>query len=257
MAAQRSRESEVAQTIDEIIAQLDEVIARARHDKSRMGYFAVLYRNVTIEVKRGIAQGRFEDGPRMEKLDVTFANRYLSALRCYERGEATSKCWVASFKAASQWPPIVLQHLLLGMNAHINLDLGAAAAQTCPGDQLPPLKRDFNEINSILSAMVGGVQWQLSQISVWMKVLDLTGARLDDAIVNFSIDRARDFAWAEAERLAWLTPAEMNTALEKQDEKVDLLARLIRYPGIVIGLGNLLVRVTEPRSVVKIIDILT
>ncbi|HXT64612.1 MAG TPA: DUF5995 family protein, partial [Pyrinomonadaceae bacterium] len=60
------------QTIDEILADLDQIILRARNDQSRLGYFATLYRNVTIKVKEGIIAGAFEDGPRMEKLDVTF-----------------------------------------------------------------------------------------------------------------------------------------------------------------------------------------
>ena len=46
-----------------------------------MGYFATLYRKVTIQVKKGIADNFFDDGPRMERLDVILANRYTQA--CY------------------------------------------------------------------------------------------------------------------------------------------------------------------------------
>ena len=59
-----------AQTIDEVIEALDGVLDEARRDGSRLGYFAALYRKVTIEVKKGIAAGYFDDGPRMERLDV-------------------------------------------------------------------------------------------------------------------------------------------------------------------------------------------
>ena len=76
-----------ARTIDEVIEHLDDVIALARSEKSRLGYFAVLYRNVTIKVKEGILAGSFEDGARMERLDVAFANRYLDALKRYRQGE--------------------------------------------------------------------------------------------------------------------------------------------------------------------------
>jgi hypothetical protein len=40
-----------AQTIDEVLAQLDEIIFNARRDRSRIGYFATIYRNATINVK--------------------------------------------------------------------------------------------------------------------------------------------------------------------------------------------------------------
>jgi len=58
----------------------------------------------------------------------------------------------------------VPQHLLLGMNAHINLDLGVAAARVCPADQLPNLKNDFDRINLILSDLIGAVQEELAEI---------------------------------------------------------------------------------------------
>jgi glucose/arabinose dehydrogenase len=143
-----------ASTIEEVITQLDEIIARSRREKSRVGFFAALYRQVTMNVKEGIASDRFEDGARMERLDVIFANRYLEALQHFRAGTPTGKCWQAAFQAAPSWRLLILQHLLLGINAHINLDLGAAAAQTCPGENLPALKRDFEEINAILSDLL-------------------------------------------------------------------------------------------------------
>ena len=91
------------QTIDEVLTELDQIILRARNERDRLGFFATLYRNVTLKVKEGIAAGLFEDGPRMEKLDVTFANRYLTALGSFRRGEQVSKCWLCSFRLAATW----------------------------------------------------------------------------------------------------------------------------------------------------------
>src|SRR6266852_4952780 len=146
------------QTIDEVLAELDQITRWARDERSRLGFFATLYRNVTIKVKEGIAAGLFEDGPRMEELDVTFASRYLTAIESFRRGDPLSKCWLASFRIAANWSPIILQHLLTGMNAHINFDLGIAAQAVAPGSELPLLKNDFNQINNILGAMVARVR---------------------------------------------------------------------------------------------------
>lgn len=257
MSAQPAIAIGPAKTIDEVIAHLNDIIAEARQEESRLGYFATLYRNVTVEVKRGIEQGRFEDGARMERLDVNFANRYLTALTDYRHNQPTPRCWTAAFRAASEWPPIVLQHLLIGMNAHINFDLGAAAAITCPGDQLPPLKHDFDEINNILSAMTGGVQLQLTRISHWMKLLDLVGGRTERTVLNWSIDVARDEAWRLAEALAPLTPAEQQSVLARRDDETTALAFLVRHPGALISAADFIVRLSEPHSTRKIIDILT
>src|SRR5215218_5329326 len=85
-----------AHTIDEVIEHLDDLITHARRAKSRLGYFAALYRNVTIKVKEGILAGSFEDAARMERFDVMFANRYLGVLERYRRGEEPGKCWRTS-----------------------------------------------------------------------------------------------------------------------------------------------------------------
>ena len=46
-----------AQTIDDVIKQLDDIILWAKANKNRLGYFAALYRRVTVRVKQpgGIA----------------------------------------------------------------------------------------------------------------------------------------------------------------------------------------------------------
>lgn len=245
-----------AQTIDEVIDRLDDIITRARSERSRLGYFAVLYRNVTVNVKQGIRAGRFEDGARMERLDVAFANRYLEAMELYRQGGRPSLCWLASFEASHKWYPLVLQHLLLGINAHINLDLGAAAAATSPGDKLAASQKDFDSINAILCAMMDDVQNRLARVSKWMTVLDRAGCRTDEALMEFSINKARQAAWRAAVKLAPLNPEEARPVLDQLDRNTARLARLILIPGITPTLANLVVRLSEPGDVGEIIDIL-
>src|SRR5215203_4369433 len=132
--------------IDDVVDMLDGVLGRALETGSRVGYFAVIYRKVTAKVAEGIATGFFDDGERMERLDVTFANRYLTALTTFEAGDNPTRSWQRAFEATTTARPIVLQHLLAGINAHINLDLGIAAAGTAPGPSLAELRRDFDRI---------------------------------------------------------------------------------------------------------------
>ena len=246
-----------ARTIDEVLEQLDEVIDLARREKSRLGYFAALYRSVTMKVNEGILAGSFEDGARMERFDVAFANRYLDALARYQRGKEPSKCWRTTFRAAAEWHPIVLQHLLLGINAHINLDLGIAAAQTSPGAQLAGLRRDFDSINDVLWAMLDDVQDKLTLVSPLMSRLDSAGGRSDEVVMNFSIKRAREAAWRVAERLAPLGSEAMQKEIGVLDGWVDVLAGVIEYPpDNTIRLARFFVRLTEMRDVTKVIDVL-
>ena len=183
-----------AENIDQVIERLDEIIEVARAEESRLGYFAALYRKVTIQVKKGIEDDFFEEGARMERLDVVFANRYLDALAQYRQGLDTTASWAVAFAASLRWWPIVLQHLLMGMNAHINLDLGIAAARTAPGEALPGLKNDFDKINEILRSLVDEMERELARVWPLLRLLDNVAGRTDETIIGFSMDRARDNA---------------------------------------------------------------
>ena len=76
-----------ASDIDDVITRLDVLIDGFQSGGSRLGYFPALYRKVTFAVRNGIASGRFQDGPRMARLDTVFANRYLEAIAAWQAGE--------------------------------------------------------------------------------------------------------------------------------------------------------------------------
>lgn len=246
------------QTIDEVLAQTDEIIFQTRREQSRLGYFATLYRNVTIKVKAGIAAGMFEDGPRMARLDVTFANRFLAAYDSYRRGERPSRCWLVAFEAAATWPPIILQHLLLGINAHINFDLGIAAQQVAPGAALLSLQHDFDQINNILGGMIVKVRSDVEEVSPWIKYLDQINPRAEDEFINFSLGKARQSAWLVAMMLNSTPPADLPRKLRILDDGVAQLGVLVRQPhGLLLRLGLHVIRARESNDIPHVIDVLS
>jgi Family of unknown function (DUF5995) len=227
-----------ASTIDEVIDQLNGIIDTAIQEKDPIGIFPALYVVVTKKVKEGIQTGFFEDGPRMERLDVLFANRYLEAYHAYKTGGKPSDAWMASFRAAENGKlQLILQYLLMGINAHINLDLGIAAEQTAPGTALQGLHHDFNAINTILGSLVDVVKGDLEQFSPRFRLI-LKYIKNEDAILEFSMGKARDAAWKFAEKLAARDAAEQARAINFRDEEVTLLAQLVRRPGLI---GSLIV----------------
>ena len=247
-----------ARSIDEVISRLDAIIERAIVERDRLGFFAVLYRTVTAAVRDGIAAGRFEDGPRMERLDIVFANRYLRAFDLHRRGLAPTASWRAAFAAGSSRRVVIMQHLLLGMNAHINLDLGIAAAEVCPGDSLVGLEHDFDEINTVLATLEADVEREVCELSPWIDRLDHIDPRAGRVIANFSIDRARACSWRTAQRLAALTGVAREAAIDEIDAEVALLAHLIERPiGFMINLNLVLVRLRETWNARKVIEVLS
>ncbi len=245
------------QTIDEVLAELDQIIHWARDGHSRLGFFAALYRNVTIKVKEGIAAGSFENGPRMEKLDVTFANRYLAAVGSFRRGEPLSKCYLVSFQLADRWPPIILQHLLSSMNAHINFDLGIAAQAVAPGSELASLEHDFNVINGILGGMIAKVRSDVEEVSPWIKLLDRIDPSGENALIKFSMDKARASAWLVANIVNSTPPDQLERKLSILDDGVAILGSLIGNPREwLLSLGLHVIRLRESSDVPHVIDVL-
>ena len=136
--------------IDGVLAALRVVVDDAARDSDRIGLFAAVYRQVTAAIARGVADGRFDDADRLNRFDAVFAGRYLTALEAWRDGRDPGRSWRLSFRASEETDHVLAQHIVLGINAHINLDLAVAAAQTSPGDEIPGLKNDFERINDVL-----------------------------------------------------------------------------------------------------------
>ena len=219
-------------TIDQVIAALETIIQDAEQNNSTFGYFAVLYQKVTKKVKEGIENGFFEDNPRMEILDVIFAKRYLDAYDAYQNNQPLTDSWKRTFELAEDSWLTVIQHLLLGMNAHINLDLGIAAAEVEKGQNIESLHNDFNKINEILSSLVHEVQNTLAYIWPPLRWILKKTRKLDDLIVDFSMKIARDGAWRFATSLADLSGPDFQEAIPTRDQKVADKVNIIVAPGV-------------------------
>jgi len=241
--------------IDGVIRRLTAIIERSAAAESRLGYFAALYRRVTATVLAEI--DTFEDPARMTRLDVVFAGRYLDALAAFQGGGQPSKSWAVAFQAAADPEPIVLQHLLLGMNAHINLDLGIAAAAIAPGAALAGLYGDFLKINAILASLVRTVMSELSQVSPLLGLLEqVVGTGDDLQIANFGMDAARDWAWSFAEVLAPLSPAQQAPKITAVDSLVAGFAQTLWHPDPVLAALFKVIRSAETDSVAEVIAVL-
>lgn len=245
-----------ATTINEVIQLLDEIIEISKQEQSAIGLFAILYREVTLKIKEGIDNDSFQNGERMEKLDVIFANRYLKAYYQYKAREKASECWEFSFQQAETFWPIVVQHLLLGINAHVNLDLGIASAQVSTIENIEDLKSDFDHINTILSNLVGHVETCL--IKIWPTltiILKLTG-KIDNFFIDFSMKTARDGAWKFANEFVAIPENQIEACIQERDQKITKIARLVSNPGYFVSAVFKFIRLFERGTVAqKIIDL--
>lgn len=246
-----------ATTIDQIITELEIIIADAIQTGSRAGYFAALYHKVTCKVKEGILAGEFEDSKRMEQLDVTFASRYITAYHQWQQKQQPSASWTLAFSIFNKRSKMVLQHLLIGMNAHINFDLGVAVVETARDFNQPLAKvhNDFNAINTILSALTYEVINELNQVSPLMSLAGLH-AQNNSILIQFALGNARDGAWCFAEDLYGRTGQDYLNLVTSRDADITKLGLGIVAPVGLLSFTVWLIHVFEWRNPSRITRVL-
>lgn len=244
------------QTIDEVISTLGEIITQEVTAESNLAFFPVLYKKVTERIKLGVERQEFDDNPRMERLDVIFANRYLEAYQLWKSGQTPTESWRIAFEAGSNAKLLIMQHLLLGINAHINLDLGIAVAETVgPGSDLSAIENDYNKINAILASMVDEVQNDIGRVSPVFKVLDWVAKGKEDQIASFSIDLAREGAWLFAQ--AYHISSDQPAAIVERDARIARIANgLVQTRSRILRWVIKAIRFFETKNVAKVVKAL-
>jgi hypothetical protein len=246
-----------AETIKDVVKHIDDVVDWAIDNKSRIGFFAALYHHVAVAFERAIAAKQFDDPARMERLDVVFFNRYLAALDEMIAKKKPTRAWATAFDAARDPRPVTVQHLVLGMNAHINLDLGIAVAETMPHEHLADFEADFDKMNALLASLLGDVMKDLSIIWPALGAFNRIFGREESLVVDFSMREARANAWKSAVTLTKLHKDARQDEIHKMDALVSELGRVVWRPGVLADVFLRLVHAAERGDVVaRIRDIL-
>jgi hypothetical protein len=170
-------------------------------------------------------------------LDVLFANRYLAAYQFNANKQDCTESWKLAFAATQKWPPMVILHLLAGMNAHISLDLGIAAASVAPGNDINDLHNDFCKINVVLSELIEEVKAELFEMWPPSKLLiQLKTNKLENKLASFSMTIARDAAWQVAIDYApLLSIVDQQNYIAERDKNVMAFGRKLLYPGLLLS----------------------
>ncbi len=251
-----------ATSLDEVVAAIDSVIRWSISTSSRLGYFAAVYKRITIAVRKAVKDGDFEDGPRMELFDVTFANRYFAALNGQfhpDRFAKPTRSWKVAFGAASRTEPIILQHVLAGINAHIRLDLGIAVQSMGGARTAFALQEDFNRINAVLASQVNGVVRDMNELSPALAEVYAVLMDHEIFVINEALRTMRDDAWRFATILALEPSFARPPTIWVRDRSVAGQTQLIYEPPGAVGLikwAVAAIAARESRDVVRNIEVL-
>jgi hypothetical protein len=239
-----------------VLRDLDHIRDTCRGARHRNGYFAAMYGRVTAGMAERAAAGRFDDDARMEDFVARFARRYTDAYWARAAAQPTTRSWALAFDTAETTHPLVVQHLLLGMNAHINLDLGIVVAELAQDRSLPldAVKGDFDEVNDVLAELVDRCQAAVVEGSPLLAAADTVLGDHDEAATRFSLRVARAGAWDFARSWNQTPAASRRELVVRRDASVAEVGRRLLTRDGVVHTAQRLVRLLETSSVPDVID---
>jgi len=116
--------------MDDVVAEMTQGLDRLASSCSDLAPFALMYRQVSNEVRGSVQARRYQSPAYVAHLDAVFATLYFRALDEWRLGrrDEVPRAWRIAFSAAASHRVNALGDLLLGMNAHISRDLPYALA---------------------------------------------------------------------------------------------------------------------------------
>lgn len=218
-------------SIEDVINGLEWLEKYCLENDDLRGVFATAYLHITRSIHHQLLQKMFIDNPWTEKYLVRFGELYRVAVVNFDRPNPSRipKSWKISFQTAEQKEGYVIQHLLLGINAHINHDLAIALYDVGIRTNQLDKYSDHNLVNRILEDATDGLKSEVSaKYAPILRNLDRAAGTLDDELINFSIPKAREHAWTFAVALTSAPDNQTRNLIKRSlDEQAAVLARLI------------------------------
>ena len=221
-------------TLDDVV---DGLAARERQFRAagdRRAVFLTLYGVVSAEMRERVRRGAFADSAWVHRYAVAFANLYREALEHDEAGRAADvpKAWRLCFDAARAGRGLVLQDLLLGVNAHVNNDLPLALSAVSIDPDRTARYGDHTAVNAVLADITERATQQIASLyAPGVALLDDCAGEVDELIGLFSLQVARESAWEGAVSLANARgPLERRLISTLIGSRAAVMARLLLAP---------------------------
>lgn len=190
-----------------VVDRMQALVGQWEQANDRRAEFLQCYRLMTSSMLVAIDAGEFHDATWVAALLHHFAEYYFVALDDYEhRSAGIPPVWQFTFDTTKQDDVVILQNLLLGINAHINYDLVLALVDVLEPEweTLTPERRqlryeDHHHVNAIIGRTVDSVQDQVvDPVLPAMKMVDELLGPVDEWIASRTISHWREAVWIAA-----------------------------------------------------------
>jgi hypothetical protein len=189
-----------------LVARMEERLGVLESTRDPGRFFLGTYLRTTRAVGAALDRGAFEDPDWVAAWDVDFADLYLDALEAHrEDADSVAAPWRLAFGARSGLPPEA--HVLLGMNAHINLDLPQSLIRMIPTEDFgsPELvalrRRDHERIDEVLASRVAEEDVALQRVGGRRTPLDRLLAPANRQASRLFLRESRRKVWANTREL--------------------------------------------------------
>jgi hypothetical protein len=196
----------VTEPVAALLTRMTDLLRRLEDDGEPARFFLGTYLRTTHAVAAALDAGAFEDAGWVARWDVDFAGLYLDALDAYRADPATAAApWRLAFGARAGLPPEA--HVLLGMNAHINLDLPQSLVRVIPPADFADRglvalrRRDHERIDGILARRIAEEDLALELAGGRRTALDRAMAPANRVASRLFLRESRRKVWANAQAL--------------------------------------------------------
>jgi hypothetical protein len=258
-----------ANDFDEAAAELQKLIDWAKAAGHRVGYFAAVYKRVTLALQKAADHGAFQEAGRMSELAGVFASRYLESVNAFfHPGEGitsffnefedakVSRSWQASFNQFDNDRPVIVQHIQAGINAHAAFDLGMAVNFLTGSQDVDAVRDDYFAVNAVLASQTDDLLDMVEEISPGLKAILDTIPGNEARLIGPAIAWMRQDSWGFVKVLEFIPGmGELKESpIEYRDDWVFVITSIL-FGGLLSTIFDL-IGLTESRDVTHNIEIL-
>jgi Family of unknown function (DUF5995) len=198
--------------IDEAVHYMRNTLTQFHGQRDKRAIFLRVYYIMTLEVHAAIYQlgdykGKriFYDRDWVKSLSGKFSSLYFHSLNALGRDLDTELAWQEAYKTARRSSSSVVENATLGINAHINKDLGQAIAENLDPKDLndyPTLqlrKFDHDQVNNLLVRTLEYIQDVLARdYEPGIEIADHLLGSLDERLSTVGLKYYRERVWWDA-----------------------------------------------------------
>jgi hypothetical protein len=148
------------------------------------------------------------------------------------RLDRVPKAWRLCFDAARGGDGLVLQDMLLGVNAHVNNDLPLALTSVSIDPERAARYQDHSAVNRVLASVTERATERLAALyAPGLRTMDDAAGQVDELLSAFSLEVARESAWEGAVALTGAQGSEARALTSRLiSARAAVVARLLRAP---------------------------